>query len=176
MERRRSASRDVVYQDKQLVVTQTQGPLGLRFLGAVDASNVAAVAGLLEKTLRTDSAGDVHVDVTGLEFSDVSGIRALVAAAERADGTRKLVLHGLPALMTRVMDVVGWTDLPALTISDADFPYGTALNGNAPNSGAHDGVGPPREGTNGEAPRREGGAAQPGETSPGHDLSSTRGN
>ncbi len=39
MERRKAANRDVVYQDKQLVVTQTSGPVGLRFLGAVDASN-----------------------------------------------------------------------------------------------------------------------------------------
>jgi len=133
MDRRRAAIRNVVYQDKQLVVAQSTRPVGLRFLGAVDASNVAAVASLLDSTLRADSAGDVHIDVTGLEFSDVSGIRALVASAERADGTRKLVLHGLPALMTRVMDVVGWTELPALTISAAEFPPGEPLDGEAPN-------------------------------------------
>jgi anti-anti-sigma factor len=133
MDRRKTAIRNVVYQDKQLVVTQSTRPVGLRFLGAVDASNVEAVAGLLDSTLRADSVGDVHIDVTGLEFSDVSGIRALVASAERADGSRKLVLHGLPALMARVMDVVGWTELPALTISAAEFPPGEPLDGEAPN-------------------------------------------
>lgn len=144
MDRRKAANRNVVYQDKQLMVTQTARPVGLRFLGAVDASNVAAVASLLDSTLRADSAGDVHVDVTGLEFSDVSGIRALVASAERADGTRKLVLHGLPALMTRVMDVVGWTELPALTISAAEFPSGVPLDGEAQARGSIE-----REGTDG---------------------------
>ncbi len=150
MERRKAANRDVVYQDKQLVVTQTSGPVGLRFLGAVDASNAEAVSGVLDSTMRADTSGDVHVDVTGLEFSDVSGIRALVAAAEKADGTRTLVLHGLPALMARVMEVVGWTELPALTISDAEFPYG-----DSPGVGSVDGAAP-----DGEAREREARAPQ----------------
>jgi anti-anti-sigma factor len=124
MERRRSASHGVAYQDKQLVITQSSRPVGLRLNGEVDASNVEAVSNVLNKTLQALEGGDVHIDLTGLEFSDVSGIRALVAAAEGVDGTRRLILYGLPPLMTKVMDVVGWTDLPALTISDSKFPNG----------------------------------------------------
>ena len=124
MERRRSASHGVAYQDKQLVITHSSRPVGLRLNGEVDASNVEAVSSVLNKTLQANEGGDVHIDLTGLEFSDVSGIRALVAAAEGVDGTRRLILYGLPPLMTKVMDVVGWTDLPALTISDSRFPNG----------------------------------------------------
>jgi anti-anti-sigma factor len=123
MERRRSARRDVAYQDKQLVVTHTFEPVGLRFMGAVDASNVEAVARVLDWTLQAHEQADVHIDVRGLEFADVSGIRALVAAAERVNGSRRLILYGIPPLMTRVMDVVGWTDVPALTLSDSEFPH-----------------------------------------------------
>jgi len=124
MERRRSASHGVAYQDKQLVITQSSRPVGLRLNGEVDASNVEAVSSVLNTTLRTHDGADVHVDLSGLEFSDVSGIRALVAAAEQVDGSRRLILYGLPPLMTKVMDVVGWTDLPALTISESKFPNG----------------------------------------------------
>ena len=124
MERRRATRRGVMYQDKQLVITQSSRPVGLRLNGEVDASNVEAVSSVLNTTLRTHDGADVHVDLSGLEFSDVSGIRALVAAAEQVDGSRRLILYGLPPLMTKVMDVVGWTDLPALTISESKFPNG----------------------------------------------------
>jgi len=133
MERRRSARRGVAYQDKQLVITQSTQPPGLRLDGEVDASNVEAMSSVLNKTLQANDGAYIHIDLTALEFSDVSGIRALVAAAERADGTRRLILYGLPPLMTKVMDVVGWTDLPALTISDSKFPNGEehSLDGSA---------------------------------------------
>jgi anti-anti-sigma factor len=124
MERRRATRRGVMYQDKQLVITQSSRPVGLRLNGEVDASNVEAVSSVLNTTLRAHEGADVHVDLSGLEFSDVSGIRALVAAAEQVDGSRRLILYGLPPLMTKVMDVVGWTDLPALTISESKFPNG----------------------------------------------------
>ena len=113
-----------MYQDKQLVITRSSRPVGLRLNGEVDASNVEAVSSVLNTTLRAHEGADVHVDLSGLEFSDVSGIRALVAAAEQVDGGRRLILYGLPPLMTKVMDVVGWTDLPALTISESKFPNG----------------------------------------------------
>src|SRR5579859_802993 len=124
MERRRVARRGMVYQDKQLVITQSTRPVGLKLNGEVDASNVEAVSGVLSTTLRAHQGADVHIDLAGLEFSDVSGIRALVAAAEQLDGSRRMILYGLPPLMSKVMDVVGWTDMPALTISESRFPNG----------------------------------------------------
>lgn len=122
MERgRRSSDRNHAYQDKQLTVTATARPVGLRFAGAVDTSNVEAVRRVLDTTLKQHPDVDVHIDVSGLEFADVSGIRALVSAAESAEDSRRFVLHGLPPLMTRVMEVVGWSELPALNISEEPF-------------------------------------------------------
>lgn len=133
MDRRRSSNnrRDNAYHDKQLVVTATARPVGLRFVGAVDASNVEAVRRVLDTTLKQHPDTDVHIDVSGLEFADVSGIRALVSAAESAEDSRRFVLHGLPPLVTRVMDVVGWSELPAMNISDQAFPDGERRNGQA---------------------------------------------
>ena len=72
------------------------------------------------KSLSTalDGEGDLHIDLSYLEFCDVSGIRALVAAAESVSGRRRLVLHGLPPQLRTVMTVVGWTDLPGLAIDE----------------------------------------------------------
>jgi anti-anti-sigma factor len=121
---RRGSRRDVAYQDSQLVIRRTSQPPGLRLTGAVDDSNVEAVGSLLDSTLRAHRRSDVHIDASELEFADVSGIRALVSTAERVEGGRHLILHGLPPLISKVISVVGWTDLPALTISDSDFPGG----------------------------------------------------
>jgi len=123
MERRKGDLNAVVFRDKQLVVTRTYSPDGLRLVGAVDASNVDGLAEILDSSFAGDGHGRVlHLDLTRLEFSDVSGIRALVGAAERAEGRYRMVLHGLPPLMSRVMSAVGWSEMPSLEISQEKFP------------------------------------------------------
>jgi len=131
LERRKAVQPDVVFRDRQLVISRTHRPPGLRLVGAVDASNVDGLAQALAMS-RTDASKDghvVHVDLTMLEFTDVSGIRALVASAQQAAESYRMVLHGLPPLMRRVMDAVGWTELPALEISREPFPSVGGRNG-----------------------------------------------
>ena len=114
---------EVVFRDRQLVATRTFRPDGLRLVGSVDASNVEGLAEVLDTSFEPDGGEKkVHLDLTGLEFSDVSGIRALVTSAERAEGKYRIVLHGLPPLMGRVMNVVGWSEMPSLEISSDAFP------------------------------------------------------
>jgi anti-anti-sigma regulatory factor len=108
----------VMYADKQLVIRRTSDPTGLRFNGTIDLFNVDSVAKSLNSAL--DGEGDLHIDSSMLEFCDVSGIRALVAAAESVSGRRRLVLHGLPPQLRTVMTVVGWTDLPGLVIAESE--------------------------------------------------------
>ena len=123
MERRKAERDAVVFRDRQLVVTRTYRPDGLRLVGAVDASNVEGLTQVLDAAFEGDGHGRVlHLDLRRLEFTDVSGIRALVGTAERAGGKYRLVLHGLPPLMSRVMNVVGWSDMPSLEISEDRFP------------------------------------------------------
>jgi anti-anti-sigma regulatory factor len=123
LDRRKGAGQDVVFRDKQLVVSRLFEPSGLRLVGQVDASNVEGLQSILLATVSEERDNAVvHLDLARLEFSDVSGIRAIVTTAERADGQYRLVLHGLPPLMSRVMGVVGWSELPALEISDESLP------------------------------------------------------
>ena len=58
---------------------------------------------------------DLHLDVSGLIFCDVSGIRSFVEVAENRKGGQ-LMLHGIPELLQTVMRVTGWADLPNLLI------------------------------------------------------------
>jgi anti-anti-sigma factor len=135
MERRRGPRNDVVFRDRQLVITRTFRPHGLRLVGSVDASNVDRLHEVLNGPPGKDGDGhELHLDLTRLEFSDVSGIRALVSAAERADGRYRMVLHGLPPLMGRVMRVVGWSEMPSLEISQDGFPADVELLDGEPHS------------------------------------------
>jgi anti-anti-sigma factor len=103
----------IVYADKLLVVTRTEDPTGLCFAGEIDVSNSHAVAESL--SLAAGDGADLHLDLSGLSFCDISGIRSLVDAAEtRLSG--RLMLHGLPQLLQTVMNVTGWSELPNLEI------------------------------------------------------------
>jgi anti-anti-sigma regulatory factor len=121
---------DVVYADKQLVISRTSSPPGLSLTGAIDYYNADRVAAALMSELGTagdvsvlladaiTGNGDLHLDLTGLEFTDVTGIRALVRIAENAGDGRRLVLRGLPPRIKTVIAVVGWGDLPSLIIDE----------------------------------------------------------
>jgi anti-anti-sigma factor len=105
-----------VYADKQLVVARTSSPAGISFSGEIDASNSHAVGSSIAAAITPGN--DLHVDVTQLMFCDISGIRALVSVAEGLPEGRRLLLHGLPALLATVMRVVGWNRVPALAVCE----------------------------------------------------------
>ncbi len=119
-----------VYADKQLVITRAGSPSHLIVSGAIDFYNADAAAAALTRELHTtvqgvdglsdaiSGNGDLHIDVSRLEFTDVTGIRALVKIAEDGDAGRRIVLAGLPARIRTVIAVVGWSDLPNLVIEE----------------------------------------------------------
>ena len=103
-----------VYADKHLVVTRTSEPAGLRFAGEIDITNSQAVGQALR--LAFVDTEKPHLDLSGLSFCDISGIRALVDIALDLDHGRSLLLHGLPEQLEKVMRVTGWSELPSLTL------------------------------------------------------------
>jgi anti-anti-sigma regulatory factor len=123
---------DRVYADKQLVISRASEPGELFIAGSIDYYNADAVAAALTTELQTkgdvhstladaiSGNGDLHLDLSRLEFSDVTGIRALVRIAENAGNGRRLVLRGLPPRIRTVMVVVGWADLPNLVIEGTE--------------------------------------------------------
>jgi anti-anti-sigma regulatory factor len=127
----RESEGERVYADKQLVISRLDSARGLSITGAIDYYNAEAVAEALTAVFHGDGDpralfgdviagnGDLHLDLTRLEFTDVTGIRALVRIAENAGDGRRLVLRGLPPSIVKVMTVVGWSELPNLVIEPA---------------------------------------------------------
>lgn len=105
-----------VYVDKQLTVSRTSQPSGIRFIGEMDASNSHSVSSAITKAMTPGD--DLHVDVSYLQFCDVSGIRALVSAAEALTEGHRLLLHGMPAQLETVIKVVGWDRQPTLVVCE----------------------------------------------------------
>jgi len=105
-----------IYADGLLRIDRTARPPGLRLTGDVDASNVEAVTVALSVAVRRGD--DLHVDLSGLQFCDVGGLRAIVSAAERLGGGRRLVLRGLPYQLRRVMHLIGWDESAGLVLAD----------------------------------------------------------
>jgi len=107
---------EVLYADQQLVIRQTIPPQGLSFAGTIDLSNVAAVHDVLRS--QAPRQPELHLELSRVQFIDVSGIRALAEAGERGNGTGRLVLHGLPVFLKRVMTLIGWDELRNVTICE----------------------------------------------------------
>lgn len=103
-----------VYADKQLVVTRTESPAGLRFAGEIDVTNSSAVADSLK--IAFPNHGDPHLDLSRLSFCDISGIRAVIDAAADLGEGRRVLLHGLPPQLETVMRVTGWSSLPSVAL------------------------------------------------------------
>lgn len=109
---------DTVFSDRNLTISRTLQPAGLRLAGEIDVTNSRA----LGRSLRAGFAGGdiAHLDLGGVVFSDISGIRALVMFARELRPPRKLVLHGLPTQLESVIRVTGWADLPGLEICNCE--------------------------------------------------------
>ncbi|MGH3240430.1 MAG: STAS domain-containing protein [Spirillospora sp.] len=88
----------------------------LAMSGEIDVSNALDVTRAL--TAAKDRAvGDVHVDLTEVDFVDVAGLRAFTLAARGLDeGGRLLVLHAVSPHIDKLFATIGWSSTPGLQI------------------------------------------------------------
>jgi anti-anti-sigma regulatory factor len=103
-----------VYEDSLLRISKTFSPPGLRLEGTVDASNVDAVARAL--MANVDGTGEFRLDLSGLLFCDLGGMRAIVEAAQKLRHGRKLYLDGIPDHLERTIVLARWTLDPSSRI------------------------------------------------------------
>nr|WP_246497566.1 STAS domain-containing protein [Sphaerisporangium rubeum] len=95
---------DVLYEDAHLRVTRTSDGW-VRVTGEVDLSNSAAFGAAL--TRLSALHGPLDVDVAGLRFVDLSGLRSLVQPdSSAAEGPARL--HNVPVHVRRLMSLLGW--------------------------------------------------------------------
>jgi anti-anti-sigma factor len=68
----------------------------------------------LEPAIR--SAGDLHLDLRGLEFMDSSGIHALIKLCRGLEGRGHVVLHALTPQVAKVLELVRADTFPNLVV------------------------------------------------------------
>ncbi|MFI0479148.1 STAS domain-containing protein [Actinomadura sp. 9N215] len=108
---------DLVELDTALlrIVAATAAPR-LAMSGEIDVSNAGDVTRALD-TAQRRVAGDVHVDLTEVDFVDVAGLRAFtLAARDLREGDRLLVLHSVSPHIDKLFATIGWSTTPGLEI------------------------------------------------------------
>ncbi|SDK22082.1 STAS domain-containing protein [Nonomuraea jiangxiensis] len=96
-------------------VTPVAQPFGLRVSGEIDWSNRRLLADALEWALTSDDR-DIRLDLSGLTFIDVAGLRLIVAVAARLSPPRGLILSSASPLTLRLLDLTGWEHEPGLSV------------------------------------------------------------
>ncbi len=110
----------VLHDDGVLRITRLAGP-GLALAGEIDEDTYPALVAVLAEFAV---GGEVHLDLAGVRYCDLAGLRAMVRIARAArpgtagagiEGTR-VVLQNLPPALRTVLRVVGWDAFPELII------------------------------------------------------------
>ncbi len=111
----------LVLDDGTLRITWAGGqPPTLALAGEVDESSYPGlVAALTGAAARHD---EIHLDLAGLGYCDLAGLRALVRlASPDASGraaVKRVVLHRMPDSLRTVLHIVGWDKAAQLTLAD----------------------------------------------------------
>ncbi len=114
----RSVEADPLVRAAELVVARTYRPQGLRLEGVVDVCSHRQ----LRDALRSVAAvrADVLLEMSGVEFLDLGGLRLLMGFARaRAARHRAVELAGLAPHLSQVITLIGWDRTPGLRLAGA---------------------------------------------------------
>jgi anti-anti-sigma regulatory factor len=105
-----------------LVASFTRPPARLRLAGVIDESTYPVLRRALAKaTLAGDDA--IRVDMAGVEFCDLAGLRMIVSVATPSGQNRaaagQVVIADLPVPLTDLMHILGWDAAPGVVLLDA---------------------------------------------------------
>lgn len=99
-----------------LTVAFSRPPATLRLAGVIDESTYPVLRRALAKAAM---AGDdaLRVDMAGVEFCDLAGLRLIVSLADagQAAVSQVTIVH-LPARLAEIMDILGWAGTPGLVL------------------------------------------------------------
>ncbi|MFF3444268.1 MEDS domain-containing protein [Streptosporangium sp. NPDC002721] len=112
---------NALFHDGQLRVVPSFDAAGdrvLRVIGTVDHRNTTVLSDILD----ADSSADIRLDMAGLEFIDVAGLRDLAHAAARLPRGRRLLVLNLAPMLGEVVRLVGWDRTPGLIIDPEALP------------------------------------------------------
>jgi anti-anti-sigma factor len=108
--------------DLILRIARLSEPQGLRIEGELDLIGVPD----LTQALASMAKGSIHVDLSGLTFIDVCGLRALVVAAIQMNDDHVLTLHSAPWQLQRLLTLTRWHNAPHLRLEAPAHPLSAA--------------------------------------------------
>jgi anti-anti-sigma regulatory factor len=119
--------------DDVLRITRSEGLPGLILAGEIDESSYP----VLVRSLAALGPGrDVHVDLGGVAYCDLAGLRAIICAGGpggRAPGDGlgaaglrggRVVLHAVPGRLRRILQILGWDAMPGVGFDERGLPGG----------------------------------------------------
>lgn len=108
---------DIQSNDGVLMITGMDFPAGLALAGEIDESTYPVLVDALER--YADPSQTLHLDLSGVQYCDVAGLRAMVrlASANGSATTKQLVLHEVPLQLHTTLQVLGWDALPGLSVN-----------------------------------------------------------
>lgn len=112
---------NALFHDGQLRVVPSFDAVGgrvLRVIGTIDHRNTTVLSTILD----ADSSADVRLDMAGLEFIDVAGLRDLAHTAARLPRGRRLLVLNLAPMLGEVVRLVGWDRTPGLILDSEAVP------------------------------------------------------
>ncbi|MDP4511660.1 STAS domain-containing protein [Nonomuraea turcica] len=101
--------------DRLLRITPLVDRAGLRIEGELDRATLLALTGALASMA---GGGSFCVDLSGLVFCDVGGLRALVTAAAGLRGGHVLTLRSPSPQVRRLLELTGWHQTAGLHLQD----------------------------------------------------------
>ncbi len=108
----------LVYDDGLLRITPLPHAPGFRVDGTVDFTSRSGLAAAFAAVQQGHA--DIHVDLSGVEFIDMEGLRLIVRAARDLAKGRLLVLGGVPSYVRVLLRAVNWDDTPGLRCDGAE--------------------------------------------------------
>jgi ABC-type transporter Mla MlaB component len=113
-----SAVARTVFDDGALRVTKTGSPPGLAITGDVDEFTYS---GLVRALKSVTGAGEIHVDLAGVQYCDLAGLLAIIGLT-RLRGhrhfrrSRRVALDEVPPQLRTALRIVGWDTRPGLAL------------------------------------------------------------
>ncbi|HUA30380.1 MAG TPA: STAS domain-containing protein [Streptosporangiaceae bacterium] len=112
--------------DEVLRISKLNDRPGLVIAGEVDESGYPI---LLHCLAALGTHGEVHIDLGGVEFCDLAGLRAIVCVGrpdEPVSPGRHVCLHAVPLGLRKILQILGWDQAPELAFDEASLAAGPA--------------------------------------------------
>jgi anti-anti-sigma factor len=111
-----TAERQAAYDNGVLRITPTAVPPGLAIAGEIDEATYPALVTSLHEL--ADGHQDLHLDLSGVSYCDLAGLRAIVrlAGGDGPGHARHVRLRNVPPHIVMVLAITGWDALPGLAV------------------------------------------------------------